>query len=67
MRLSYRDRERSNALDQPRTLIQIATGNGKTCTAVTFTYQLIKHANAHRLFGGNPPVLLEELNETLVT
>nr|HOO57626.1 DEAD/DEAH box helicase family protein [bacterium] len=33
----------------PRSLIQMATGSGKTYTAVTFAYRLIKHANARRI------------------
>lgn len=41
--------ERSFAADQPRALIQMATGSGKTFTAVNFVYRLIKHAKAHRV------------------
>jgi type I restriction enzyme R subunit len=41
--------EGSLAADQPRSLIQMATGSGKTYTAVTFAYRLIKHAKAHRI------------------
>jgi type I restriction enzyme R subunit len=41
--------DRSFALDRPRALIQAATGSGKTYTAVTFVYRLIKHAKAHRV------------------
>jgi type I restriction enzyme R subunit len=40
--------ERSFALDRPRALIQMTTGSGKTYTAVTFVYRLIKHAKARR-------------------
>jgi type I restriction enzyme R subunit len=41
--------ERSFALDRPRALIQMATGSGKTYTAVTFVYRLIKFAKAGRV------------------
>lgn len=41
--------ERSFAADRPRALIQMATGSGKTYTAVTFAYRLIKHAKASRV------------------
>ena len=41
--------ELSFALDRPRALIQMATGSGKTYTAVTSVYRLIKHARAHRV------------------
>jgi type I restriction enzyme R subunit len=41
--------ERSFATDRPRALIQMATGSGKTFTAVNFTYRLIKHAKAKRV------------------
>lgn len=37
--------EKSLAEDRPRSLIQLATGAGKTFTACTFSYRLIKHAN----------------------
>jgi type I restriction enzyme, R subunit len=40
--------ERSFVADQPRALIQMATGSGKTFTAVNFVYRLIKHAKARR-------------------
>ncbi len=40
---------RAFAADQPRALIQMATGSGKTFTAVNFTYRLIKHAKARRV------------------
>lgn len=35
--------------DEPRSLIQMATGAGKTFTACTFSYRLIKHAGARRI------------------
>ncbi|MEH1099347.1 DEAD/DEAH box helicase family protein [Micromonospora sp. CPCC 205561] len=41
--------ERSLAQDQPRSLIQMATGAGKTFTAVTASYRLLKHARAGRI------------------
>ncbi|NLE89964.1 MAG: DEAD/DEAH box helicase family protein, partial [Dehalococcoidales bacterium] len=34
---------------RPRALIQMATGSGKTFTAVSFVYRLIKFANARRV------------------
>jgi hypothetical protein len=39
--------EASLAQDRPRALIQMATGSGKTFTAVNFVYRLIKHAGAN--------------------
>ena len=41
--------EQSFADDRPRALIQMATGSGKTFTAVNFVYRLIKHAKARRV------------------
>lgn len=41
--------ERSLAKDEPRSLIQMATGAGKTFTACTFSYRLIKYAGAKRI------------------
>ena len=35
--------------DRPRALIQMATGSGKTFTAVSFIYRLIKFAGAKRI------------------
>jgi len=35
--------------DRPRALIQMATGSGKTFTAVTAAYRLIRHADASRV------------------
>ncbi|HST19784.1 MAG TPA: type I restriction-modification enzyme R subunit C-terminal domain-containing protein [Blastocatellia bacterium] len=35
--------------DRPRALIQMATGSGKTFTAVTAAYRFIKHADAQRI------------------
>jgi len=41
--------EQSFAADKPRALIQMATGSGKTYTAVSFVYRLIKFAKAKRV------------------
>ncbi len=41
--------EKSLAQGDPRALIQMATGAGKTYTACAFTYRLIKHAGAKRV------------------
>lgn len=41
--------ERSLGEDRPRALIQMATGSGKTFTACTFAYRLIKFAKARRV------------------
>jgi len=41
--------EKSFAENRPRSLIQMATGSGKTFTAVTFIYRLIKFADAKRV------------------
>lgn len=41
--------EKSLAEDRPRSLIQLATGAGKTFTACSFAYRLIKHAGAKRI------------------
>ena len=35
--------------NRPRALIQMATGAGKTYTAITFIYRLLKYANAERI------------------
>ncbi len=35
--------------DQPRALVQMATGSGKTFTAITEVYRLLKHAGARRV------------------
>ena len=39
----------SFAVSRPRSLIQMATGSGKTFTAVSFVYRLIKYAGAKRI------------------
>ena len=41
--------EKSLAENRPRALIQMATGSGKTYTAVNACYRLIKHAGAKRI------------------
>ncbi|MEM2125714.1 MAG: type I restriction-modification enzyme R subunit C-terminal domain-containing protein [Candidatus Methanosuratincola sp.] len=41
--------EKSLAEARPRALIQMASGSGKTYTAVSFIYRLIKFANARRV------------------
>lgn len=41
--------EASLAQDKPRSLIQMATGSGKTFTACTFSWRLLKHAGAKRI------------------
>ena len=46
---AIRNLEQSLAEDRPRSLIQMATGSGKTFTAATACYRLIKHADAKRI------------------
>jgi type I restriction enzyme R subunit len=46
---AIRNVESSLAQNRPRSLIQMATGSGKTFTAATICYRLIKHANAKRI------------------
>lgn len=41
--------EQSFKSGKPRALIQMATGSGKTFTAITSVYRLLKHANAKRI------------------
>lgn len=41
--------EKSFAENRPRSLIQMATGSGKTFTAVSFAYRLIKFSKAKRI------------------
>lgn len=41
--------EGSLSENRPRALIQMATGSGKTCTACSFCYRLIKYAKAKRI------------------
>lgn len=46
---AIRNLEESLAADHPRSLIQMATGSGKTFTAANACYRLIKHAEAKRV------------------
>ncbi|BAW80122.1 type III restriction endonuclease subunit R [Candidatus Nitrosoglobus terrae] len=46
---ALRGLEYSLAADKPRALIQLATGAGKTFTACSFSYRLIKYASAKRI------------------
>jgi type I restriction enzyme R subunit len=46
---AIRNLETSLGQGRPRSLIQMATGSGKTFTAATICYRLIKHANAKRV------------------
>ncbi|WP_424492726.1 type I restriction-modification enzyme R subunit C-terminal domain-containing protein [Salinimicrobium sp. GXAS 041] len=41
--------EKSFKENRPKAMIQMATGAGKTFTACTFTYRLLKYANAKRI------------------
>ena len=41
--------EDSFKLDKPRALIQMATGSGKTYTAITAMYRILKHAKGKRI------------------
>jgi type I restriction enzyme R subunit len=46
---AIRNLEASLAGNKPRALIQMATGSGKTFTAISFLYRLIKFAGARRV------------------
>ena len=46
---AIRNLERSLAQNKPRALIQMATGSGKTFTAISFIYRLIKYAGCRRV------------------
>ena len=46
---AIRNLEASLAADKPRALIQMANGSGKTFTAISFIYRLIKFAAARRV------------------
>jgi len=46
---AIRNLEKSLAQGKPRALIQMATGSGKTFTAISFIYRLIKFAGARRV------------------
>jgi type I restriction enzyme R subunit len=41
--------EKSFKENRPRALIQMATGSGKTFTAITFIYRLLKYAQAKKI------------------
>jgi len=41
--------ERSLSRDDPRALVQMATGSGKSFTAVSLVYRLVKHAGLRRV------------------
>lgn len=41
--------EQSFKANKPRALIQMATGSGKTYTAITFVYRLLKYTDAKRI------------------
>ena len=47
--IAIRNLENSLAANKPRALIQMATGSGKTFTAISFIYRLIKFAGARRV------------------
>jgi predicted helicase len=46
---AIRNLEASLAQNKPRALIQMATGSGKTFTAISFIYRLIKFGGARRV------------------
>jgi type I restriction enzyme R subunit len=46
---AVRNLEKSLAEDRPRALIQMATGSGKTFTAITSVYRLVKYGRARRV------------------
>lgn len=46
---AIRKLEESFKANRPRALVQMATGAGKTFTACTFVYRLLKHARANRI------------------
>ncbi len=46
---AIRNLEESLAADRPRALVQMATGSGKTFTAATLCYRLIRYAGAKRI------------------
>ena len=47
--VAVKNLEHSFKKNRPRALIQMATGAGKTFTAATFVYRLLKHADAKRI------------------
>ncbi len=46
---AIRNLEKSFKENRPRALVQMATGSGKTFTAITFVYRLLKFTNARRI------------------
>ncbi|OOG51749.1 DEAD/DEAH box helicase family protein, partial [Polaromonas sp. C04] len=48
-KIAIRNLEASLKANKPRALIQMATGSGKTFTAISFIYRLIKFAGARRV------------------
>jgi type I restriction enzyme, R subunit len=46
---AIRNTEQSLAQDRPRAIIQMATGSGKTFTAASLSYRLIRYADAKRI------------------
>jgi len=60
--------EESFREDRPRALVQMATGAGKTYTAITSIYRLLKHANAKRvLFLVNTKNLGEQAEQEMMS
>ena len=60
--------EESFQHDRPRALIQMATGSGKTYTAITSIYRLLKYANAKRvLFLVNTKNLGEQAEQEMMS
>lgn len=47
--VAIKNLEKSFADNNPRALIQMATGAGKTFTAISFIYRLLKYAQANRI------------------
>lgn len=47
--IAIKNLEKSFADNKPRALIQMATGAGKTFTAISFIYRLLKYAKAKRI------------------
>jgi type I restriction enzyme R subunit len=47
--IAIQNLEKSLAAGKPRALIQMATGSGKTFTAISFIYRLIKYAEVRRV------------------
>jgi len=47
--IAIKNLERSFSENRPRALVQMATGSGKTYTAITSMYRLLKFANAKRI------------------